>query len=119
MVALERERWLRPILLAASPPAPRVAEPEGGKQVQHVRLGPTVRDREAYQHVVRVSFRIFGGHVEVPALLERARVGELVLGLVLPASAILLDELGVWKLTLRVLVERLVVGVRWRGVEVV
>ena len=57
--------------------------------------------------------------VEVAVVVEDAGVEQLELRLVLAAAAVLLDQPGVGKLALRILVEHLQVGVRRRGVEVV
>ena len=82
-------------------------------------LGAAVRDCQPDEHVVRTGLRVLDGDIEVTAVREDAGVRELELGIVRAAATVLFHELRVGKLGLGVLVERLQVRVRRRGVEVV
>ena len=106
----------RPGRVAA--PRPRVAEPEGGQDVERRRLRPAVRDRDLDQQVLGGRLGVLDEHVEVPILVEHPRVEELVLEVVLPPAAVRLHQVAVRELRLRVLVEVLHVGVGRRRVEV-
>ena len=100
------------------PPTPGVAKPQRRQQVQPRRLGAAVGHGDADQDVVRPGLGVFGQHVEVAVAVEDAGVDQFELRLVPAPAAVLLDEPGVRELGLRILVERLQVGMRGRGVEV-
>ena len=55
----------RPVRLALHP-APRVAKPDGGENID-CRLRPAVRDRHEYPHVLDTRLRVLHVDVEVPA----------------------------------------------------
>ena len=99
-------------------PRPRVAEPERRQQVQRVRLGPGVGDVDRHQQIGRVGLRVVDLDDPVPVVVERTRVEQLVLGVVLPASAVLGPEILVGERGLRVVVAPAVPGVAGDGVEV-
>ena len=111
-VAVEREGRLR------APVAPRVAEPQRRQQVQRRRLRAAVVRGDAHQDVVVGGLRVLDLDVEVAVLVEDARVEQLVLVVLLAASAVGGDEVLVRERALRVLVQTLQVRVRRRAVEV-
>ena len=87
--------------------------------MKHGVVGPAVVGRDLHQQVVRRRLGVLDEDVEVAVVVEDAGVEQLELRLTAAAAAVLLDELGVGKRALRILVEHLQVGVRRRGVEVV
>ena len=108
------ELWCR----GAEIPRPRVAEPERRQHVHRVRLGPGVGDVDRHQQIGRVGLRVVDLDDPVPVVVERTRVEQLVLGVVLPASAVLGPEILVGERGLRVVVAPAVPGVAGDGVEV-
>src|SRR6476469_4278156 len=72
----------------------------------------------ADQNVVRRRLRIFDEHIEVAIVVEYAGVEEFVLTIVARAPTVLIDEMRIGKLPVRILVERLVVRVCWRAIQV-
>src|SRR6185437_469887 len=82
-------------------------------------LGSPVRNRKPDEDVFGTRLGVLGENVEVPPLLEHPGVGELELAIIPAPAAILGHQLVVRERGLRVLVERLEVGVRGRRVEVV
>ncbi len=106
------------ILVVVPPPAPGVAEPQRRQQVQRRRVRAAVADRDADEDVVGRGLGVLDLHVEVAAVVEDARVGQLELRLAARPRAVLAAQPLVRELGLRVLVQRLEVRVRRRGVEV-
>ncbi len=110
-----------PQALAARPqaPGPRVAKPDRREQVQRGLLGPAVEGVDADQDVVGPRLRVLREDVEVPVVVEDAGVHQLELGVAPLAATVLLEQPRVRVFALRVLVERLHVGVRGRRIQVV
>src|SRR5262249_8714717 len=108
-----------PRTLRAVVPGPGVAEPERRKHVDRCRLGSTIGDTDPDEDVVRAGLRVLGEDVEVSALVQGPRVDELGLRTAPRTGTVLLDEPAVWKLALRILVQRTHVGVCRRGIEVI
>src|SRR6266511_1015925 len=108
------QRWPRRSRL----PAPGVAKPQRGQQVQLRRLRTAIRRRDADEDVVWRGFGVFDNHIEVAVIVEDARVHQFEFRVGLAASPVLLDKTRVRELSLRILVEELHVRVRRRAVEV-
>ena len=87
--------------------------------MQRCLIGPPVGHGDANEDVVRRPLRVLGRDIPVAPLVEDARVFELELRIAATAPPVLADEGRVWILGLRILVERLAVGVCGRAVEVV
>ena len=104
--------------LAARRPRPRVAKPERRQQVQGRRVGTAVVRGHLDEDVVGRGLGVLDEHVEIAILGEDPRVDQLVLELVAAAPAVRRHQVVVRKLALRILVERLQVGVRGRAVQV-
>ena len=115
--AVTRDARLHRTTLVRATPAPRVAKPHARQQMQLRRVRPAIRDRDADENIVRRTLRVLDAHIEVAALREHARVHQLELRLLPRPPPILLDQLRVRKLALRILVERLQVGMRRRGIQ--
>ena len=99
-------------------PRPRVAEPQGGQEVQRRRLRPAIGHRDADENVVDGRLGVLHLHVEVPVFVEDPGVEQLELRLSAPAPRVLLEQALVREFRLRVLVEGLHVGVGGRPVQV-
>jgi hypothetical protein len=99
-------------------PRPGVPEPERGEDVEPGGLGPAIVDGDADQDVVRTFLGVLEEHVEVPVVVEDARVEQFVLELLPRPPPIRLHEIPVRELPLRILVEVLHVRVRGGRVEV-
>jgi len=82
------------------------------------RFGATVADGDLDQDVLRLGLGIFDEDVKVPAFIEDAGVERFILGGLLVARSVRLDN-GLLRVRgLRILVEVLHVRVGWRAVEV-
>ena len=99
-------------------PGPLVAEPERRQDVQLGRFGAAVVDGDLDQDVLGRLLGILDEHVEVAILVEDAGVEQFVLEFAAAAAAAGLDEIGVGKGRLRILVEVLHVRMGRRAVEV-
>ena len=99
-------------------PGPGVAEPERRQDAKPGRLRPAVVHGDANENVLRALLRVLHEHVEVPIVVEGARVEQLVLELLPRSPAVRLDQVPVGILPLRVLVEVLHVRVGGRAVDV-
>ena len=100
------------------PPRPVVAEPQRRQEVQLGRVRSPVGRRDLHEDVVGAALGVLHEDVEVPVVVEDARVEELVLHVVAVAPAVRLHQVGVGIGRLRVLVEVLHVRVGRRAVEV-
>ena len=100
-------------------PRPVVAEPQRREHMNRRRFRPAISDGEADQHVVGRRFGVLGEDVEVAILVERARINEFELRIGFAAATILFDKPAVGKLALRILIQRLHVGMRGRRIEIV
>ena len=78
----------------------------------------SIRDRNANQDIVGSCFRVFREHIKISALIKNPGVREFKLGIVSPSPTILSDQLIVWELRLRILIQRLHVGMCWCGIEI-
>ncbi len=78
----------------------------------------TVRDGDADENIVRISFGVFREDIEVPVFIKCARIEKLELRLLPVAALVFLSQPGIRKLCLRVFVKRLHVGVRGRRIQV-
>jgi len=87
--------------------------------VKPCRIGTAVGGGDLDQNVVGGRLGVLDDDVEIPVLVEDPRVGELELGFLSAAAAILFDEPLVRERLLRVLVEDLHGSVGWRAVQVV
>src|SRR5262245_9291489 len=77
-----------------------------------------VAGRDLYQNILRRLFGILDEHIEVAVVVEDTGVEKLILHLGATAAPVGLHQVGVGKSRLRVLVEKLHVGVGRRRVEV-
>ena len=100
------------------PPAPGVSKPEVGQDVEWSRLGAAVVNAQAHHDVLRVLLGILDFDVEVPVIVEDARVEEFVLRALAVSGLVLPHQLLVGELALGVLVEPLHVRVSGQVVEV-
>ena len=82
-------------------------------------VGAVVGDRDAPQQVLGGALGDLLDDVEVTALVEHSHVGEFQLRAFAAEAGVLLADLGVGELGVRVLVERLGVGVGGGGLQVV
>src|SRR5262249_8384948 len=94
------------------------AEPQRRQQVQVRGIGPTVPRADPDEDLLGAGLRIFDEHVEVAVVVEDARVEQLVLMLQPRARSVRVDEIGIRKRRLRILVEVLHVRMRRRAIEV-
>ena len=101
------------------PPRPAIAKPKLRKNVQRGCFRAVIGDCQPYEDIVRVRLGIFDENVEVPVVLEYAKVKQLDLKSARTRARIFLTETLVGKLSLRVLIQGLGVGVSRRGVQVV
>src|SRR5262249_33430129 len=108
-----RERRLRDISL----PRPGIPKPDRGKKPNGSGFGTTIMRGDAHEEIVGGGFGIFDDDVEVAVLPEGAAVEKLEFGILLRAAPIFRHQLGVRKSPLRILVQKLHVGVRGRGVK--
>jgi hypothetical protein len=99
-------------------PRPRVAKPQRGQHVQRRRLRPAVVHGDPHQQVIVLGLRVLDDDVEVAVAVEDAGVEQLILGVELAAACVGVHQVAVRERALRVLVERLQVGVGGRRVEV-
>jgi hypothetical protein len=99
-------------------PGPGVAEPRRRQQVERRRLGTAVEGGHLHHQIFGVDLRVLDEDVEVAGLVEDAGVDELVLGRAAVATAILVDQVGVGKRRLRILVEHPHEAVGRRRVEI-
>ena len=99
-------------------PAPGIAEPQRRQDVDACCLRAAIFDRDADEHLLRGRLRVLGGHVEITLAVEHARVRQLILAILPRAACIFLAQLCVWKLGVRIFVERAEVGRRRRRVQI-
>ena len=111
----ERDRRLVP---TPGAPAPGVAEPEVGEDVQRRGVGASIVGLDLDAEVFRCRLGVLDEDVEIAVLFEDARIEQLEFEVMRAASAVLLHEPTVGEFPLRVLVEELHVRVRRRIVEV-
>ena len=100
-------------------PTPRIPEPQGRQQMERRRLWPTIRNRNLDAGVLRRRLRILGKDIEVTVVIKGTRIRQFQLGPRQSAFAILPHQTRVGKLGLRILVERLGVGMGRRRIKVV
>ncbi len=81
--------------------------------------GTVVGDGDAPQEVLGRAFRNLLHDIEVAPALEHAHIRKLQFGAAAAEALVFLPQLGVGKFPLRILVERLGVGVAGRGIEIV
>jgi hypothetical protein len=106
------------LILPFRPPAPGVAKPELGEQVERSGGRPAIARFDTDADVFRPGLRVFDEHVEVTILLEGARVEQLEFHPTAAAPAVLVDQPRVRILGLRILVEHLHVRAGRQRVEV-
>jgi hypothetical protein len=94
--------------------------PEQRHHMHRRGRGGAVDDLDPAQDVVGVRLRVLDGHVEVAVVAERRanRVEQLILRRVGAAAGVFVDEIGVRKRDLRILVEHPRIGVRRRVIEI-
>ena len=89
-----------------------------GRTSRSARLRAAVLDCDPDEDVFGGRLRVLHEHVEVPILVEHSGVEQLVLGIESSAARVLIDQGGVRKLCLRILVQKLHVRVRRRAVQI-
>ncbi len=99
-------------------PRPRVAEPERRQHVEGGSARRPVVHRDATDDVLRAGLGVLDLHVEVVAVVEDARVDQLVLHLLPGAGPVGGDEVVVRELGVRVLVQPALVAVGRQVVDV-
>jgi hypothetical protein len=82
------------------------------------RLGAAIDRFDANKDIVRRRLGVFDKNVEVAVIIEDAGIDQLVFQLVLAVSAIFLDEAGLRKLCVGILVEKLHVRMGRGGIEI-
>ena len=82
------------------------------------RLRSTIPCRNANQDVFTRGFRVLNKDVEVAAIVEDAGIHQLKLGIEPRAPTALINQLLIREFLLRILVQRLHVGMRRRVVQV-
>ena len=110
--------WFERTAFMRTTPNPGIAEPEGRKKDDLGWFFGAIRDRDPDVNIVRRLFRVLGKNVEIAAVFKNAGIDELIFGEIEISSAILADQLIVWKGRLRVLVKRFQVGVSGRRIEI-
>src|SRR6185369_7279965 len=90
-----------------------------GQKLQALGLWAAIERANADQRVVRPRLGVLDEDIEVATFVEHARVHQLELGTLSPATAVLLHQPGIGERGLRILVQHLQVRVRRRCVEVV
>jgi hypothetical protein len=83
--------WFR----LARPPGPGVAKPQRGQHVQLRGLRPAVARTDLDQDVIGTGLRVFDEHIEIPIVIEHARVEQLVLEVVAPALPVRFYQIAV------------------------
>ena len=107
-------------LLAMPSPGPLIAEPQRRQHMQRCGVRPAIGDRDADQNVVRVGLGVFDEDVEIAVLGRRRRCRSAqTRDRCASAPLVLVEQARVGKLSLRILVQALHVGVRGRGIQVV
>ncbi len=112
-----KARHLRPRRAVA--PAPGIAEPHRGQQMQCRGRGSAVDHRGAHQNIVDTVLRVFDEDIEVAVFVENSRVNQLVFALRALPLAIGLRQVCIGEGCLWIFIQRLHVGVRRRGVQVI
>ena len=109
----------RAVLLVATAPNPRIAKPQRRQQVQHRLLAGLITDGDPNQDVVVGRLGVLGVNVEIPPIVEHARVEDFEFRLIPAPPSVLLKQPFVGKSLLWVAIQTPHVGVRGRRVEVV
>ncbi len=99
-------------------PGPGVAEPRGGQHVHGVGLRAGVGDLDRHQQVIGAGLGVVHLGDPVPVPVERARVQQLILGLIPAPAGIGIDQVLVRERALRVVVPPPVPGVTGHRVQV-
>ena len=105
-------RWAR-----GSPPRPGIAEPERGEDVEPGCVGAAVGGGDPDGDLLRSALRILDDDVEIAAVVEGSRVGQLKLRPAPLPGHVLGDELGVGEGGLGIAVEEAHEGVGRRVVD--
>src|SRR5271157_5484904 len=108
------QRWLG----CTGPPGPGVAKPQGRQDIYFRGLRSAITHADLDKDVFRRLLGIFHEDVEVAVLVEDAGIQQFVLHVVSAASLVVFLEIFVGICRLRILVQVLHVGMRWRAVEV-
>ncbi len=109
---------LEPAALVAAAPGPRVAKPEGRKQVEGRAFGAPVGRGDPDADVIRSRLRVFHHHVKVAAGVENPGLGQLELRVVPRPRRRNAPQLLIGEGRLRILVERAQPRMGRRRVEV-
>ncbi len=86
--------------------------------MQRRRFGTSIDRGDPDQDIVRRCLGIFGEDIEVAALVEDTRIGNLKFGIELATALVFLKKTRIRKLGLWILVKRLHIGMRRRGIEI-
>ena len=100
-------------------PRPHIAKPDRRQHIERRSLRTAIVNRHADGDVIRPCLRILDEHIEVASVIKHTRVRQIKFRIPQPTPPVLVHQPRIRKLRLRVFVERLQVGMRRRGVEVV
>ncbi len=118
-IAVAAHRGLGPVAFSRSSPRPRIAAPQRRQQRQGGALRPAVNGRNPDRQIVGRCLRVFHEHIEIALLVEDPRIFQFELRIVARPPPVLFHQLFIGKGRLRILIERLHVGMRGRRIQVV
>src|SRR5262245_56077245 len=84
-------------IFSGSAPRPCIAEPDCRKDMKRRGFRTAIRRCNPNENVVWTSLRVFHNDIEVPLFIKYARVGDFEFGILLSASAVVLNKSGVRK----------------------
>src|SRR5689334_8425432 len=108
-----RERRLCRVIV----PGPCIAKPDRRQKPNRGGFGTAIARGDAHEKIIGAGLGVFDNDIEVAVLPEGAGVEKFELGILLRAASIFRHQFAVGKSPLRILVEKLHVRVRGRGVE--
>src|SRR5215510_12608484 len=82
------------------------------------RFRTTIAHFDAYADIFRAGLGILDKDVKIALRIEDARIEQFILPLIMAPLSTLLDELLIGIGLLRIFIEILHIGMRWRGVEI-
>ena len=100
-------------------PRPHIAKPDRRQHIEWRRLRAAIVNGDPDDDVFCRCFGVFDEHIKVSIRIKNTGVCEIEFGIQEATAAILIHQLIVRERCLWVLVQRLHVGVRWGGVEIV
>ena len=109
----------RPVAFSSAAPAPCVAKPDSGQHGQRSRIRAAIRNSDANQNVVFTGLGVLRGDIEITPILKRVGIGNFKLAVQPATLARFLQQLLIRKRSLRILIQRLHIGMCGRGIQVV